>query len=122
MWPEMCYSPGRAAADEGAAVSTGMSEGTDGRTGSRGRVADRLSDLLDEITLNLEHGVPVSLLDALREVGAEIRGSEVAARSAQIAGELHAFDEGVTGMRRGDPDAPDKVLCRGRRLVGLLTG
>jgi hypothetical protein len=84
------------------------------------RLAAKLLKLLDQVMLDLEHGVPKRLLKDLMGVCDEI--AALPAAGADLGRELASFRKGVDGMLRGDPDAPDAVVRGGERLNALLGG
>jgi hypothetical protein len=87
------------------------------RSVQRRDLARRLSSLLDEVVFNIEHGIPLSVVNDLSSLG---RSLEALRLCGGTAGELRSFREAVDALRAVEPDAVDRLLCAGERVFATL--
>ena len=80
-------------------------------------LASRLSRLLDEVVFNIEHGIPLSLVNDLFSIGRSLEALHLGGGEGE---ELRSFREAVDALRDVEPDAVDRLLRAGERVVSSL--
>ena len=80
-------------------------------------LAPRLSSLLDEVVFSIEHGIPLSLVNDLSSLG---RSLEALHHCGETAEALRGFRQAVDALLDVEPDAIDRLLREGARVVSSL--
>ena len=81
------------------------------------RIAHQLFDLLADVRFNIEHGLPLAVVDSLTAVGKKL--AELEPTQCRLV-DVAEFRGAVEATRNVEPNSVDRLLRSGERLLASL--